>query len=685
MDITQYFSQNNIVSKNTGLYRKLLSDYVSEKKINLLEHSYLTQFLKDGGTIVNLGWFIDISKKINDNIFNDECQKIFENLITVNNNEICPNNKGIIKELTFDNEFNYSNDQQVAIEKIINFLINYQEKTFGLYGYAGTGKTTTIVELTSFLIKKGFIKSIAYTAPTNKAVNIIKAKFRNHLKEIVKIKTNIEVINNSMDELLDILYKKGVKIEFITIHRLLNYKNDFDADGEKIFIQKGETNIKDYQLVIIDECSMIPFQIINHLYEDIRQVNRHVGNNYKKIPKLLFTGDRAQLNAVNELSNVLFDIDRNLITSYFENMNKTKNSQYMIIQNETNNKIQLLESDIKNMKIVIMKEVMRSKVDNIVNLCINIRQWLEKEIKYPQAKNYVGNGVSIYKYDKKYKKTDSSWFKKYLANFNNIDNTLQTSNIILTWTNKQCNDYNDTVRKIIFKHKKNIEKYEVGDILMLNDFYNIDETKISKDNKNRFYTSEQIKVMEIEKTIKKTTDFVENSPTSLKKMKNYNNIDTKFKNIIKTLNSKTKRTYAVWKLYVNRLTDTYIKDTINETYQITVINDSHVKMLNDEKILCADIIKNFRKSLISEFRDQIKTIDRTIIRQLWRDWSRIFIEPFAKVNYGCSITTHKSQSSTYINAFIDVHDILLNNSDDEAKRCLYTALTRASNEVHLLV
>lgn len=688
MDITYYFSNenNNISIYNSNNYRQIISELVSSKEINLLEYNYLYNFIKENGTIVNTKWYIDIANKITSEKFKEETTKAFNKLIYIEDNIYKLNIKGIFDELINNKLFEYSGDQQKAIKEIINFLIDYEQKTFGLYGYAGTGKTTTIVEITSLLLKKGYIKSIAYTAPTNKAVNIIKAKFRYHLKDIVEHKTGMKYDNNyNMEDLLDILYKKGIKIEFITIHRLLNYKNDFDVDGERIFLQKGETNIKDYQLVIIDECSMIPFKIIKHLFDDVRQVNQNVGNNYKKIPKLLFTGDRAQLNAVSELDNVLFNFNRQMIQKILEN--EKNNNQYITISEEINNTIEILQNDINKMKFIIMKEVMRSKVDNIINLCINVRQWLEKEIKNPEPRKFVGDGVKIYKHDPKIKKTDSLWFKQYLNNFKNIENSLQTSNIILTWTNKQCDDYNNTVRKIIFKDKKIIEKFEKGDILMLNDFYNIDETKskTEKDNKNRFYTSEQIKIIEIEKTSKKCIDFSESLPKSVSKLKNINHIEIKYKNTAKNLNLKTKRNYQIWRLHVNKLTDTYIKNSIIDTYQITVIHESADKLLNEEKTYCANIIKSFRKNLVDEFKDQKKTIDKIIIRQLWREWSKIFTEPFAKVNYGCSITTHKSQSSTYVNAFVDVHDILQNNSDEELKRCLYTALTRASKKVFLLV
>ena len=218
---------------------------------------------------------------------------------------------------------------------------------------------------------------------------------------------------------------------------------------------------------------------------------------------------------------------------------------------------------------------------------------------------------------------------------------------------------------------------------MLSDFYILDELNSKTNKDSRFYTSEQIKIIQIEKTVKQCSKFSEGLPKSINRLKNHMVLENKFGTLVKNLNSHTKRNYNIWKLYVNKLSDVVSEESI--PCGISVIEDKSEENLGNEKLYCANAIKKFRGMMLSEFKTQIKTIDKIIIRQLWREWNKIFIEPFAKVNYGCAITTHKSQSSTYSTVFIDVDDILNNNSQNEAKRCLYTALTRASNEVHLLI
>ena len=84
-------------------------------------------------------------------------------------------------------------------------------------------------------------------------------------------------------------------------------------------------------------------------------------------------------------------------------------------------------------------------------------------------------------------------------------------------------------------------------------------------------------------------------------------------------------------------------------------------------------------------KEHINIITKSIIRSLWKEFNDKFIATFANVNISMSITTHKAQSSTYFNVFVDADDILNNINSDEAKRSLYTACSRTSNELHILI
>ena len=81
-----------------------------------------------------------------------------------------------------------------------------------------------------------------------------------------------------------------------------------------------------------------------------------------------------------------------------------------------------------------------------------------------------------------------------------------------------------------------------------------------------------------------------------------------------------------------------------------------------------------------------KSDNRFILKRIWEYYYINYIDIFADISYGYCITVHKSQGSTYKNVFIDAKNILEYNRKDFINyKCLYTAITRASNKVYMLV
>ena len=714
MNIDDYL--NNKETPKSGNKKKaqkylnyLQNFYKGNKKlIDLNEYAHIINFGKITGSIVNIKFIINIINKIADPNFSQICVEIFDDYFEIEKDS---DYKIIFKNNNISNKFieerkaimEFTRDQQIAIKEIMDFIIDNEKKTYGLYGYAGTGKTTTIVEIINYLLINEYTKSVAFTAPTNKAVNIMKSKMRTNLKIIAETLCNKKYENNfNIEHVIEDLYNNGIKIDFITIHRLLNYKNDFDISGERVFLRNGKTSITSYEIIIIDECSMIPVKIITHLFEDIRTERKIIKNviktdnknkptktkiNLNQIPKLIFCGDPAQLPPVNEKVSAIFLKNKKQLSYIdFYKLNDPTNTYYLNASVNPRIAYENLVEDILKMKYTVLKEVVRNKIENVVNLCYHIREWVEDIISVLQLKKYVGKGVLMYKGEKS--KTSTIWFKKFITyqKNNSKDNT---SNIILTWTNKQTDEYNSAIRNIIFSEssQRKLERFEIGDILMLDEFYNLDEVVVkgNQDNKNKFYTSEQIKVTHKEKTVCDKKLFFEQVSKSLLKMKNTNHIMTKYKELIKLLNQRTSRVYNIWKLSVQRLSESTIKNTIPDSYIINVLEDDSKGVWENDKEIAMHLIKNFRNVIISNFREQIKSVDREIIRPLWRQFNKIFVDPFARVNYGYANSVHRSQGNGIHNVFVDSDDILNNPNTEEAKRCIYTALTRASNEIHLLI
>lgn len=693
MDITKFFTKKNDnnfnkLENNKKKFVIMLGHIINTGCIDLLEYSNLLEFNKSGGTLVQLKNFNNIIKKISNdekltNIFKEDFIKLcnhiykhFHELFDDNNNIDIENFKNKILEFN-KNSIDFTNDQVNAIKNICSFLYDTNLKSYALYGYAGTGKTTIIIKLINFMLSKNYIKSVAFTAPTNQAVNIMKSKFSIEMDILLN-----QAKNYSFNEGLDKLEKKGLKISFLTIHKLLNYKNDFDIEGGRIFLKGDKSSISNYDLILIDECSMIPFQIIYHIFEEIRKTKINE-ESFKKIPKILFVGDPAQLSPVHESISIIFGKKKEDFSyALFKKTLETDNNYFGI--NKDDNLIKKYEdfqNDILNLKNTLLQQVVRSNDTMVIGLCNNIRNWVIYG-KIPTIYNFISEKVKVYKYNN-ISKIKTEWFKKSLEYFKNgIDNNI--SNIILTWTNRQSDEYNNNIRKMLF-NKDKLNKFEIGDLLILNDFYNVKE--IETDDKQieskKFYTSEQIKVVNVQAVQKSFCEFNENLIKHLSKLENFVSIEDKFKKTVRLINKNTIRKYDVWKLNVIKFGDSL--NNQSEPYQMYSIKDESKNILEQDRTVSTEKIRQLRKTYRSLFKENIDLLDREIIKPLWKELSKKFWEPFANVNYFCSESVHKSQSSTFFNVFVDTPDILLNQNSDEAKRLIYTAFTRVSNELHILI
>ena len=718
MDITYWISEGEEQPNDNKWAQqhliKLLSDkYKKESKISLQDYMYLLYKIKNVN-LINCQLFSKIICSLEDSEIIKQVNLLFSHLYDVNGKV---NITQIIDNFIDDNKdkFKPTTDQYNALTKIIKYITDNDKFLFGLYGYAGTGKTTILTEIIHYLLSNKLIKSVVFSAPTNKAVDVCKTKFMKHVhnlynvykqmdsdkkdkkrdnqlkdddislmneladdkdkiihkkEELTQIKDELIPIKEeeiSLDDMLSFLETKGLTIDFITIHKLLNYKTDFDITGEKMFIKQTNNLMDQYELIIIDECSMIQLELISNIFDELygkANVNS----------KIIFSGDTAQLPPVNELNSSIFIKKKSDITEKdFIRAFPPEIQEIMILDKEKiKNKIDLLTDHILAIDCIIMKEIVRNTNNNVNDLCCEIRQWIDNEIRTPQFGKYVDKQiVYAYKKPEDKEKTDSKWFRTFIAELRGGQN-----NIILAWTNRLCDLYNSTARSIMFGDKKVINEYEIGDILILTEFHDLGE--------ETFHTSEQIYVHHVEPDIYVRPLIKINLTKTALKMKNIIHIEQQLNNTINQLNTMIADRYQIWKLYVYRLSDVKQKNTIPNNHIIKVIQSTSNNLWNMNKNTCSELVRKLRNKLKKEFKTQISSIDVHIIKPLWKEINKTLISPFANVNYGFAITTHKSQGSTYYNIFVDVDDILSNKNDNEAKRCLYTSLTRSSNKIHLL-
>ncbi len=258
-----------------------------------------------------------------------------------------------------------NNQQQQSIEAMQAFIEQHDKTFFSLIGPAGTGKTTTIQHLISALPSN---TKICFTAPTNKAVRVL-SKMTQAMKHSVPC---------------------------LTIYSLLGLR--VTLQGEKETIKSGgKSKLDEYQIVVIDEMSMINTELLQHIHSACRLSDTQI----------IFMGDKCQLPPIGEKESATFAIDnRSLLT-----------------------------------------KVMRQRNENpILGLCTDIRHLIEDGTNtYPTfnaAKNDAGDmGVHVMSGD-----MFNVWMPSAFS-AENFDENYDRFRVI-AWRNKTVNGYNERIQAL---------------------------------------------------------------------------------------------------------------------------------------------------------------------------------------------------------------------------------------------
>lgn len=167
-----------------------------------------------------------------------------------------------------------NNDQTRLVYQLFKFWNDPTRQYFVLSGQAGVGKTTCMRFFKDVLKKQNTDINICMSAPTNKAT---------------------AVLNDAVND-PDLTYK--------TIYSILGLR--MQANGEfKELTDSGEDKISDFDLVIIDEASMVNTNLIEYIKKKTALADT----------KIVFIGDKQQLPPVNEEESpiwAMFNVDYEL-------------------------------------------------------------------------------------------------------------------------------------------------------------------------------------------------------------------------------------------------------------------------------------------------------------------------------------------------------------------------------------
>lgn len=172
--------------------------------------------------------------------------------------------------------------QQATFAMIQDFIRGETGFQMGiLEGPAGTGKTTLVGELVRYAMDR--VGRIAIAAPTNKAVRVLKSRVERQTGTLIHP-------SGEWDQAA----RKPLRrpIEFASIHSLLGLRLNEREDGSQECKQENDPTISEYDLVIVDECSMLSEDLVQRIAVS------------KGGAFVLFVGDSAQLPPVGDSDTV---------------------------------------------------------------------------------------------------------------------------------------------------------------------------------------------------------------------------------------------------------------------------------------------------------------------------------------------------------------------------------------------
>ena len=547
-------------------------------------------------------------------------------------------------------------EKKEALDNLFKF-IKSDAKLFILNGKAGTGKTTLITKL--FSDEYFYNKKIVLSAPTNKAVSVL----QNMLKE------------------------KFSYIDFKTIHKLCKIKREINHDGDIVFNfndnpEDKKKSIYTYDYIVVDEASMISVEIFIILTSLSKKIKG----------KIIFVGDISQLPPIGEPFSKVFDPGFN-----------------SDIKKITLNKIERYKNNILNFSDRIIGSINS-------NTTISLR-------------NLRDDSLLIYK-------TQIEWLDSYIK-------TICLDNIVLAFTNERCRNINNYVRNKYFTKYKG--EFIKGEIIVFNNFYKPLYDSLKHENIKdtaKFYTSEKAIISSVDKISYKVSAlnsqyFIDINQKTVKDIKlsklskNSNSeiilcpicMDDVVEEILETTcNHKfCEKCIKMWlmehqccpfcrmKIVDEKLefdNNPELSSKINEIISFTNRMEYNVWKIRLEGyndyylyVITKQHKDNFNNSIeclkqkITELKNYIihkkKTIKKDyvfLIKRLWEYFYYNIKDVFADIGYGYCITVHKSQGSTYNNVYVDTVNIL--DSPKKFKqhlKCLYTAATRTSNQLHILI
>ena len=318
-------------------------------------------------------------------------------------------------------EFELTSCQTAAAEDILKWAHNDTQMFKTLAGPAGTGKSW----LSRYILNRVPQRSTCVCAPTHKALKVVKKESRKEGKTLQSL------LGLAVDQDMD----------------------DFDPANLK-FDKKNKPKVGDYDLILIDEASMISAGLREYVQKQARQ----------HWTKILFVGDPIQLPPVNELHSTVFMakyIDGGISLLSTPCRQSAGNPAYTLLLADRND---IEKSDAAHFVLINHLETYIPDGPGLSKLIVDILE--DPYNSYTKIRKFLGDeqineegeGFRVYRNAGLFKRKMHHVFADYFnaGNFNGVR--------ALAWSNACVGTHNKYIRSTIFPDA--VDAIVPGDLLM---------------------------------------------------------------------------------------------------------------------------------------------------------------------------------------------------------------------------
>ena len=564
---------------------------------------------------------------------------------------------------------NLNEGQTKAYMNLRKFIKNNERHNFLLLGPAGSGKTTVIVNTFNmpeeYCIEDSSIKNnIPQTIDDQKIAN-------NQLADNQSVNDRFPRIafcafTNKATQVLKKIADKfdiNFKADFMTIHKLLSLELKYLDKETEVSFKFDKTkvaNLKEYDVIIFDECSTIS----KELYQYIKEAWEYIDFAYNHKIKYIFLGDFWQLPPVGEENSSIFQI--------------AQKEKWLISK---------------------LEKVMRASNSELQQINANLLTWVNKFKS--SDKSLTQDFVHKYPYNlmEKIMKSDAGKsFTRYLSNEDLLNRYIETwktrtsNTVILTYSRSNCDKTNQAIQDRVddaagreIPEKRARLYFYKGDRCCIDrpiEVYSIRDKKKNKIN---------LDLLPSQDIISPEHDFTDMT-FDMQNINIEDNIsyETKELRTVMLDSSTTEMLYNGEIFDVLDVEDVSVSTPLNRfQYMPKYFEAQILKISNISYPEKTYEIIHINEEDINKARYEIKLHER---RMFYLNIMSDFIKKYPKLDYGYCITIYKSQGSEWDTVFVNLNSIKWsiigqnNTATFQKKMTLfkssYTAMTRASNRLY---